>query len=169
VAKTPEMQFLQELGIADDRGRIGELERRALIEAFGRKRQAARPTPEDLLDSGAVRFMCGGIAPMTLYRWQDDPELKFPAADVVIQRRRFWRRATVERWLDRQEARGVAATKTSSPRGKQFIESEPTPATRRSHREPPRPGQTPHRARRKAPVPANKRASDAASAPASTR
>ncbi len=64
----------------------------------GVKPQADKAT---LLNSAGVRTMCGDISDMTLFRWTRD--LGFPGPDLVISRRKLWRRSTVEKWLRAQE------------------------------------------------------------------
>jgi predicted DNA-binding transcriptional regulator AlpA len=63
-----------------------------------------------LINTRSVRALCGEISDMTLWRWTRD--LDFPMPDLVICRRKFWRRASVDAWLDAQAARG---NKTASP------------------------------------------------------
>lgn len=51
-----------------------------------------------------VRHLCGGISDMSLWRWLNEPSLKFPRP-IYIGRRRYWREADVIEWLDsRSEA-----------------------------------------------------------------
>lgn len=52
-----------------------------------------------LINSAAVRDICGGISDMSLWRWLNDPKMKFPKP-VVIQRRRYWREADVMQWIE---------------------------------------------------------------------
>jgi hypothetical protein len=65
----------------------------------------ANPRP-----SARVKTMCGQISDMTLWRWVRD--LAFPAPDLVIQRRKFRRRATGDEMAGRSQA---AAEGTGSP------------------------------------------------------
>lgn len=60
------------------------------------------PSPDDLLNSAQVRQLIGAISDMTLWRWTR--ERGFPLPDVVIVRRKFWRRATVQAWITAQIA-----------------------------------------------------------------
>ncbi len=53
--------------------------------------------------SAAVRELCGGVSDMTIWRWQHDPKLNFPAP-IYIARRRYWREGDVIAWLDAQGA-----------------------------------------------------------------
>ncbi len=52
---------------------------------------------DNLLGSARVRQQCGGISNMTLWRLEQKQD--FPAPDFVINRRKFWRRSTIEHWL----------------------------------------------------------------------
>jgi predicted DNA-binding transcriptional regulator AlpA len=61
--------------------------------------------PHRRIQAAIVRQLCGGISDMTLWRWQDNPELIFPRP-IYIGRRRYWREAEIIAWL---EAREVAA------------------------------------------------------------
>jgi predicted DNA-binding transcriptional regulator AlpA len=62
----------------------------------------------ELIQAGSMRkSMLGGISDMSLWRWLNDPDLAFPRP-VVIQRRRFWRKADVEAWIiQRSTSSGV--------------------------------------------------------------
>ena len=55
------------------------------------------PSEDDLLTSTGLKASLGGISEMTLWRWTR--ERGFPKPDLVIGRRKFWRRATVQKWL----------------------------------------------------------------------
>ncbi|KGJ23221.1 helix-turn-helix transcriptional regulator [Paracoccus sanguinis] len=57
---------------------------------------AATPMRQELL---------GGVSDMTLHRWLNDENLRFPRP-IYIAKRRFWKTAEVLEWI---EARGVAA------------------------------------------------------------
>jgi hypothetical protein len=63
-------------------------------------------SPDDLLTSSATRASVGNISEMTLWRWHRD--LGFPAPDVRIARRKFWRRGTIQSWVAGQAAKSVA-------------------------------------------------------------
>jgi len=52
---------------------------------------------DDLLPSRKVKVSLGGISDMTLWRWTH--QLGFPPPDEIIQRRKYWRRSTLKRWL----------------------------------------------------------------------
>jgi predicted DNA-binding transcriptional regulator AlpA len=52
---------------------------------------------DPLLDARGTRQYCGDISEMTMWRWARD--YAFPGPDIVIARRRFWRRSTLDAWL----------------------------------------------------------------------
>lgn len=61
--------------------------------------QPASPLDDDtLMDSGAARASCGGVTNMCLWRWQRDPRVQFPAPDLIINNRRYWKAGTIRRW-----------------------------------------------------------------------
>lgn len=64
----------------------------------------------ELIPAPTVRAACGGISDMTLYRWLNGefdprtgkttpPVADFPKPARVINRRRYWVRAEVERFM----------------------------------------------------------------------
>ena len=53
---------------------------------------------DPLLSSRGAREYCGDISEMTLWRWTR--EHNFPLPDVKLNRRRFWRRSSLDAWLD---------------------------------------------------------------------
>ena len=63
--------------------------------------------PDDLLGARAVRDTFN-VSDMTIWRWTRDPVVQFPEPDVVIRRRRYWRRRTIDatkrRLVEIQEA-----------------------------------------------------------------
>lgn len=61
---------------------------------------SATPTIEDevLLTSGQLREMLGRVSDMALWRWQHNASLNFPAP-IRINRRNYWRRGAIRRWL----------------------------------------------------------------------
>ena len=60
--------------------------------------------PSCYLSARQVRRLCGGIRDETLRRWRNRVELQFPAP-TIINRRYYWKRSTIERWLaERTEA-----------------------------------------------------------------
>jgi hypothetical protein len=64
----------------------------------------APPAADDLLTSTSVKAALGGISEMTLWRWSK--AFGFPPPDLVIARRKFWRRRTIEAWVAGREAAG---------------------------------------------------------------
>jgi hypothetical protein len=80
--------------------------------------------PGDLLSSKQVRAACGGWSDMTLWRntHHPDPDIAFPAPDVALNGRKYWRRRTIEAWRTRQAARTRARTSATPP-------STPPPST----------------------------------------
>jgi len=51
-----------------------------------------------LLTSAQTRARFGGISNMCIWRWERDPRVRFPAPDVVINGRRYWRLRTLRRF-----------------------------------------------------------------------
>lgn len=49
------------------------------------------------LTSKQLRAHFGGVSDMCLWRWQHDPELKFPEP-MRINGRRYWKVADIEAW-----------------------------------------------------------------------
>jgi predicted DNA-binding transcriptional regulator AlpA len=74
------------------RSAVSHLSRQAVV--------VGAPDPNDLLNSAAVRQIAGGISDMTLWRWTR--ERGFPQPDATIARRKFWRRSTVQAWIEAQ-------------------------------------------------------------------
>ena len=62
-----------------------------------------------LISATTVREICGGISDMSLWRWLNDPNLDFPKP-LYISRRRYWREAAVDAWLDQQFVAQVEVT-----------------------------------------------------------
>lgn len=60
-------------------------------------------TTNTLLTAAAVRDTLGGISDMTLWRWLNDPRLDFPKP-IHIARRRYWREADLNAWVEAHEA-----------------------------------------------------------------
>jgi predicted DNA-binding transcriptional regulator AlpA len=54
---------------------------------------------DPLFDARGTRKYCGDISEMTLWRWSAQHD--FPSPDVIIGRRRFWRRSTIDDWIDK--------------------------------------------------------------------
>lgn len=61
-----------------------------------------------LMTSAQVCQLVGGITLMCLWRWMRDDRVRFPAPDVVINRVRYWYRATVRRWQAERAAASVS-------------------------------------------------------------
>lgn len=53
------------------------------------------------IPSSTVRELCGGVSDMSLWRWMNDPEKKFPRP-IYINRRRYWREVEIIAWLEAQ-------------------------------------------------------------------
>lgn len=47
-----------------------------------------------LISKATVRALFDGVSDMTIWRWQNDPDLGFPQP-VYVQRRCFWRRQEI--------------------------------------------------------------------------
>lgn len=56
-----------------------------------------------LMPTSAVLRHLGGISQMTLWRWERDENLGFPAP-VRINRRKYFRRAEIEEFINQQGA-----------------------------------------------------------------
>jgi predicted DNA-binding transcriptional regulator AlpA len=72
---------------------------------------APAPPPrsdDDYLGSVAFRRVLGDISDTTFWRYEHDPRLGFPKPDLIIRRRKFWRRATIARWLATQATKKEA-------------------------------------------------------------
>ena len=54
-----------------------------------------------LISAATVRDLCGGVSDMTLWRWLNDRDMNFPEP-VYIQKRRYWREAELDAWIDAQ-------------------------------------------------------------------
>jgi len=63
---------------------------------------------DKLITAAEVRARFGGISDMSLWRWLADEALGFPRP-VRIQRRRFFREAEIEAFIERQAAASTAA------------------------------------------------------------
>jgi predicted DNA-binding transcriptional regulator AlpA len=50
-----------------------------------------------------------GVTTMTIWRWERDPELAFPAA-TVIRGRKYWSRDDIDRWMRRMAAGKASVT-----------------------------------------------------------
>lgn len=51
-----------------------------------------------LINSKAVMERLGQISRVTLWRYQNDPDLEFPQP-VVLRKRRFWREDDLANWV----------------------------------------------------------------------
>jgi predicted DNA-binding transcriptional regulator AlpA len=49
-----------------------------------------------------TREYVGRVSEMTIWRWTRKHD--FPPPDIIIDKRRFWRRSTLDAWLDRMAA-----------------------------------------------------------------
>jgi predicted DNA-binding transcriptional regulator AlpA len=56
-----------------------------------------------LLSSRGTREYCGDISEMTLWRWTRDQS--FPRPDMTLNRRRFWRRSSLDAWFDAMQGK----------------------------------------------------------------
>lgn len=50
-----------------------------------------------------------GVTAMTIWRWERDPKLAFPAASV-IHGRKYWNRSDIDAWMRRMAIRNATAT-----------------------------------------------------------
>src|SRR5712671_1378208 len=75
----------------------------------------ASNSPDDLLTSTGVKAAIGGVSEMTLWRWSKT--FGFPLPDLIVARRKFWRRSTVQAWIAAQ------VEKTTTERADQRITS----------------------------------------------
>lgn len=75
--------------------------------AIARAAPASTSNPKKRISAATVCEICGGVSAMTLWRWLNDPEKRFPKP-IYIGRRRYWREADVIAWLDAQEGEGAA-------------------------------------------------------------
>jgi predicted DNA-binding transcriptional regulator AlpA len=63
--------------------------------------QHPNSTDDGLMTATHVRNHFGGISEMTLWRWMRAEGMNFPQP-IMIQRRRFWRRADIAAFEARQ-------------------------------------------------------------------
>lgn len=61
-----------------------------------------QPNNIQLIPSARARTLCGGISLSALERWIRRPELGFPKARMIGQRR-FWVEAEILAWLESRE------------------------------------------------------------------
>ena len=81
---------------------------------------------DDLLTSAQIRASIGNISEMTLWRWS--LSLGFPPPDKIINRRKFWRRATIKYWLATRRDKGAETARrpqSRGPRGRRAEEGAP--------------------------------------------
>lgn len=50
-----------------------------------------------------------GVTAMTIWRWQRDPKLAFPAA-TIIHSRKYWSRSDIDAWMRRIATGKASAT-----------------------------------------------------------
>jgi predicted DNA-binding transcriptional regulator AlpA len=55
-----------------------------------------------------------GVTAMTIWRWERDPKLAFPAA-TVIHGRKYWSRDDIDAWMRRQATRKATRQRESTP------------------------------------------------------
>jgi hypothetical protein len=65
-------------------------------------KQSTPAEGDPLLSSSDRRAYLGHISEMTAWRWEQ--LFGLPGPDLVIGRRRFWRRSTLDTWVDLQAA-----------------------------------------------------------------
>jgi hypothetical protein len=51
------------------------------------------PDDDELVSSAIAKRENGIGSDMTMWRWTHDPRIKFPPPDVIINNRKYWRRA----------------------------------------------------------------------------
>ena len=61
----------------------------------------------------------GAGTTMTLWRWQHDPRVQFPAPDATINNRNYWRASTIRAWQIRMSEQ---VTKARPPAGARTAE-----------------------------------------------
>lgn len=67
-----------------------------------------------MLNGKQVCVASGAGTTMTLWRWQHDPRVQFPAPDAVINNRNYWRASTIRAWQARM---GEQAQQARPPAG----------------------------------------------------
>ena len=58
---------------------------------------------DDLVPASIVKKENGSVSDMTIWRWQRDPQIRFPKPDVIINGRRYWKRRTLRQHRQRIE------------------------------------------------------------------
>jgi hypothetical protein len=71
-----------------------------------RAKQPAAMDGDPLLSSGGRRAYLGNISEMTAWRWEQ--LFGLPPPDLVIGRRRFWRRSTLDYWIKSKSEEAVS-------------------------------------------------------------
>jgi hypothetical protein len=61
------------------------------------------PGDDDLVSSATLKKEFGKISDMTVWRWQRDPDIRFPLPDIVINNRNYWWRRTLRQYRRRLE------------------------------------------------------------------
>jgi hypothetical protein len=79
-------------------------------EVTSRKLHAINADDDDFLNSAQVKHRYGGVSEMWLHRRLHD-DSGFPAPDLIVNSRRFWRRRKLVAWERRR-----AAAPQSAPR-----------------------------------------------------
>jgi predicted DNA-binding transcriptional regulator AlpA len=55
--------------------------------------------PDDpWLNSRQVRAEVGNPSEMTIWRWQQDPKIRFPMPDIVLNGRNYWFTSAIRKW-----------------------------------------------------------------------
>ncbi|WP_169739519.1 helix-turn-helix transcriptional regulator [Thioclava pacifica] len=70
--------------------------------------------PDQLMSSGQVREIFGGLSRAALYRWENDDRLEFPKA-IVIGNRKFFRKNEIVEF--QQKRAGIKTVRCSSTDG----------------------------------------------------
>jgi predicted DNA-binding transcriptional regulator AlpA len=60
----------------------------------------ANQSADDWVPTAGVRQIFGGVSAMTIWRWSHGAG--FPPPDLIIRGRKFWRRETIESWINEQ-------------------------------------------------------------------
>jgi predicted DNA-binding transcriptional regulator AlpA len=60
---------------------------------------------------GAQTAVYLGVTAMTIWRWQRDPRLAFPAS-TIIHGRKYWSRSDIDTWMRRMASGKASPTRT---------------------------------------------------------
>jgi hypothetical protein len=71
----------------------------------GERNQPPNKHYDELVPDKQVRKECGGVCRMTIYRWERDPNLKFPPA-VKINNRKYRSRILLEQFKAQLKPKG---------------------------------------------------------------